>query len=232
MEKGVHDGHRQRLKEEFLAKGFDENTPPHKIMEMLLFYSIPRKDTNEIAHNLVNRFGGTVSGVLDASVEELVKVDGVSHHTAALIKLMVPIVRCYLTEKNEKKNVYSNIDEVCDFLVQKYISYTKEMFSVISFSGSGRKLGFDILGEGNVSEVNVSIREVVETAINRKAVSVIIAHNHPDGVAIPSQGDIAVTRKIQSALSHINIKLLDHIIIGGDDYVSLCQSRLYRDIFE
>lgn len=232
MEKGVHDGHRQRLKEEFLAKGFDENTPPHKIMEMLLFYSIPRKDTNEIAHNLVNRFGGTVSGVLDASVEELVKVDGVSHHTAALIKLMVPIVRCYLTEKNEKKNIYSNIDEVCDFLVQKYISYTKEMFSVISFSGSGRKLGFDILGEGNVSEVNVSIREVVETAINRKAVSVIIAHNHPDGVAIPSQGDIAVTRKIQSALSHINIKLLDHIIIGGDDYVSLCQSRLYRDIFE
>lgn len=232
MEKGVHDGHRQRLKEEFLAKGFDENTPPHKIMEMLLFYSIPRKDTNEIAHNLVNRFGGTVSGVLDASVEELVKVDGVSHHTAALIKLMVPIVRCYLTEKNEKKNVYSNLDEVCDFLVQKYISYTKEMFSVISFSGSGRKLGFDILGEGNVAEVNVSIREVVETAINRKAVSVIIAHNHPDGVAIPSQGDIAVTRKIQSALSHINIKLLDHIIIGGDDYVSLCQSRLYRDIFE
>lgn len=232
MEKGVHDGHRQRLKEEFLAKGFDENTPPHKIMEMLLFYSIPRKDTNEIAHNLINRFGGTVSGVLDASVEELVKVDGVSHHTAALIKLMVPIVRCYLTEKNEKKNVYSNLDEVCDFLVQKYISYTKEMFSVISFSGSGRKLGFDILGEGNVSEVNVSIREVVETAINRKAVSVIIAHNHPDGVAIPSQGDIAVTRKIQSALSHINIKLLDHIIIGGDDYVSLCQSRLYRDIFE
>lgn len=232
MEKGVHDGHRQRLKEEFLAKGFDENTPPHKIMEMLLFYSIPRKDTNEIAHNLINRFGGTVSGVLDASVEELVKVDGVSRHTAALIKLMVPIVRCYLTEKNEKKNVYSNLDEVCDFLVQKYISYTKEMFSVISFSGSGRKLGFDILGEGNVSEVNVSIREVVETAINRKAVSVIIAHNHPDGVAIPSQGDIAVTRKIQSALSHINIKLLDHIIIGGDDYVSLCQSRLYRDIFE
>ena len=123
MEKGVHDGHRQRLKEEFLAKGFDENTPPHKIMEMLLFYSIPRKDTNEIAHNLVNRFGGTVSGVLDASVEELVKVDGVSHHTAALIKLMVPIVRCYLTEKNEKKNIYSNIDEVCDFLVQKYIIF-------------------------------------------------------------------------------------------------------------
>ena len=159
-------------------------------------------------------------------------MDGVSHHTASLIKLMVPIVRCYLTEKNEKKNVYSNLDEVCDFLVQKYISYTKEMFSVISFSGSGRKLGFDILGEGNVAEVNVSIREVVETAINRKAVSVIIALNHPDGVAIPSQGDIAVTRKIQSALSHINLKLLDHIIIGGDDYVSLCQSRLYRDIFE
>lgn len=232
MEKGVHDGHRKRLKEEFLANGFDENTPPHKIMEMLLFYSIPRKDTNEIAHDLVNRFGGSVSGVLDAPIEELIKVNGVSRHTASLIKLMIPIIRCYVTEKNEKKINYSNIDDVCDYLVSRYISYTKEVFSVVSFSGSGRKLGFDILGEGNVSQVNISVREVVETALKRRAVCVIIAHNHPDGVAIPSEEDIAVTRNIQSALSHINIRLIDHIIIGGDDYVSLAQSRLYKDIFE
>lgn len=232
MEKGVHDGHRKRTKEEFLTKGFDENTPPHKIMEMLLFYSIPRKDTNEIAHDLVNRFGGTVSGVLDAPIEELIKVDGVSLHTASLIKLLVPIIRCYVTEKNKKTINYSNLDDVCDYLVQKYISFTKEVFSMISFSGNGRNLGFDILGEGNVSEVNISVREVVETALKRKAVCVVIAHNHPNGVAIPSEGDIAVTRHIQTALSHINIKLVDHIIIGGDDYVSMSQTRLLKDIFE
>lgn len=232
MEKGVHDGHRKRLKEEFLANGFDENTPPHKILEMLLFYSIPRKDTNEIAHDLVNRFGGSVSGVIDAPIEELVKVNGVSLHTASLIKLMTPIIRCYVTEKNEKKITYSNTDEVCEYLVNRYISYTKEVFSIISFSGSGRELGFDVLGEGNVAEVNVSVREVVETALKRRAVCVIMAHNHPDGVALPSEEDIAVTRNIKSALGHINIRLLDHIIIGDDDYVSLAQSRRYKDIFE
>ena len=87
-------------------------------------------------------------------------------------------------------------------------------------------------GEGNVSEVNISIREVVETVLKRKAVCVVIAHNHPDGVAVPSREDVAVTRNIKNALSHINIKLVDHIVIGGDDYVSLAQSRLFCDIFD
>lgn len=231
MGKGIHDGHRERVKQEFLKNGFNENTPPHKILEMLLFYGIARKDTNEIAHDLINRFG-SVSGVFEAPVEELVKVNGVSLHTASLLKLMIPIIRCYVAEKNEKKINYSNIDDVCDFLLQQYISYTKEVFSVVSFSGSGRMLGFDVLGEGNVSEVNISIREVVETVLKRKAVCVVIAHNHPDGVAVPSREDVAVTRNIKNALSHINIKLVDHIVIGGDDYVSLAQSRLFCDIFD
>ena len=93
-------------------------------------------------------------------------------------------------------------------------------------------LGFDVLGEGNVSEVNVSTREVVETVLKRQAVCVIIAHNHPDGVAIPSEEDIVITKNIKSALSHINIRLIDHIVICGDDYVSMAQSRLYKGIFE
>lgn len=231
MADGVHDGHRERVKREFLKNGFNENTPPHKILEMLLFYSIPRKDTNEIAHDLINRFG-SVAGVIDAPIEELTKVKGVSLHTASLIKLLVPVIRCYVSEKSSKKISYSNIDEVCAYLLHQYIGYTKEVFSVVSFSGSGRMLGFDVLGEGNVSEVNISVREVVETVLKRKAVCVIIAHNHPNGVAIPSQEDIAVTLNIKNALSHINIRLLDHIVISDDDYVSMEQSRRYKDIFK
>lgn len=230
MGKGIHDGHRERVKQEFLKNGFNENTPPHKILEMLLFYSIPRKDTNEIAHDLINRFG-SVAGVIDAPLEELVKIKGVSLHTASLIKLLVPIIRCYVNEKNEKKISYSKIDDVCDFLVQQYIGYNKEVFSVLSFSGSGRMLGFDALGHGNVSEVSISVREVVETVLKRNAVCVIIAHNHPGGLALPSNEDIAVTYNIKSALSHINIRLLDHIVISDDDYVSMAQSRLFRSIF-
>lgn len=231
MGEGVHDGHRERVKQEFLKNGFNESTPPHKIIEMLLFYSIPRKDTNEIAHELLNRFG-SVSGILDAPVEQLTEVKGISLNTAALIKLIIPIARRYSLEKGAKTENYSNLDEVCKYLLQRYFGYANEVFSVTSFSGSGRMLGFDILGEGNISEVNVSTREVVETVLKRQAVCAIIAHNHPDGVAIPSEEDIMITKNIKSALSHINIRLLDHIVICGDDYVSMAQSRLYKRIFE
>lgn len=231
MGEGVHDGHRERVKQEFLKNGFNESTPAHKIIEMLLFYSIPRKDTNEIAHELLNRFG-SVSGILDAPAERLTEVKGVTLNTAALIKLIIPIARRYSLEKGTKTENYSTLDEVCRYLMQRYFGYTKEVFSVTSFSGSGRMLGFDVLGEGNVSEVNVSTREVVETVLKRQAVCVIIAHNHPDGVAIPSEEDIVITKNIKSALSHINIRLIDHIVICGDDYVSMAQSRLYKGIFE
>ena len=228
---GIHDGHRERVKKEFLQNGFDVNTPPHKIMEMLLFYSIPRKDTNELAHILLNRFG-TISGILDAPTEELVKIPGISTNTAALIKLIIPIARIYLTETNSKSRRYLRADAVCDYLMNMYFGYQKEVFSVTSFSGNGRMLGFDILASGNVNEVNVSTRKVLETVINRNAVCAIIAHNHPNGTAVPSEADIAVTKDIKNALEHINVKLLDHIVISGDDYVSMCQSKAYRYIFE
>ena len=123
------------------------------------------------------------------------------------------------------------VDDVCDYLMNQYIGYQKEVFSVISFSGGGKMLGFDILASGNVNEVSVSTRKVIETVINRNAVCAIIAHNHPNGTALPSKEDIAVTMDIKKALEHINVKLIDHIIIAGDDYVSMCQSQGYRDIF-
>ena len=130
---GIHDGHRERVKKEFLQNGFDVNTPPHKIMEMLLFYSIPRKDTNELAHILLNRFG-TISGILDAPTGELVKIPGISTNTAALIKLIIPIARIYLTETNSKSRRYLRADDVCDYLMNMYFGYQKEVFSVTSFS--------------------------------------------------------------------------------------------------
>ena len=123
MGEGVHDGHRERVKQEFLKNGFNESTPAHKIIEMLLFYSIPRKDTNEIAHELLNRFG-SVSGILDAPAERLTEVKGVTLNTAALIKLIIPIARRYSLEKGTKTENYSTLDEVCRYLMQRYFGYT------------------------------------------------------------------------------------------------------------
>ena len=231
MEENVHSGHRERVRKEFLKNGFDEDTPPHKIMEMLLFYSIPRKDTNEIAHELVSRFG-SIAGIIDAPVDELVKVNGVNTNTAALIKLIMPVARRYMFDKKRNTHKYSNIDEVGNYLLSRYMGYSKEVFSITSFSGSGSILGFDILSEGDVSEVSISTRTVIEAVLKRQAVCAIIAHNHPDGVAVPSDDDIAVTENIKNALAHINVRLLDHLIIADGDYVSMAQSRLYKQIFD
>ena len=231
MEESVHSGHRERVRQDFLKNGFNEDTPPHKIIEMLLFYSIPRKDTNVTAHELLNRFG-SIAGIIDAPVEQLVKVPGVSTNTAALIKLIMPVARRYLTDKSANVDKYTNIDDICRYLMSRYVGFNKEVFSVTSFSGSGRMLGFDILSTGSISEVNISTREVIETVLKRQAVCAIIAHNHPGGVAVPSKDDVDVTENIKNALNHISVRLLDHIVIAGDDYVSMAQSRIFKYLFE
>ena len=114
----------------------------------------------------------------------------------------------------------------------KYFGYENEVFSILSLSASGKVLGFDVLSSGNVSEVSVSMRDVVETVIKRKAVCAVIAHNHPGGVALPSGDDVKITEMIFNALKHINIALIDHIIIVNDDYVSLAQSTCFDYLFK
>lgn len=230
MDENLHKDHRKRVREEFLRNGFDDNTPVHKILELLLFYAIPRKDTNEIAHMLENRFH-SLAGILDAPIEQLTEVPGVGESAAILLKLIMPIARRYQADKNEKNARYSSIDDICKFLMNQYFGYNKEVFSISSFSANGKMLGYDVLRVGNIAEVSISTREIIEIVLKYHAVCVVIAHNHPGGTALPSDEDVAVTETIGSALNHINVKLLDHIIIAGDDYVSMAQSRCYQYIF-
>ncbi len=230
MAEGIHSGHRDRVRKEFLKNGFDENTPPHKILEMLLFYSIPRKDTNDIAHALINHFG-SIAGVIDAPVSELVKVNGVSMNTASLIKLILPIAKQYSIDKASSYKGYDSIDNIGDYILDRYIGFTKEVFSVTSFNSNGKIIGFDIISEGDVTSATVSNRDVLETALKRQAVSVIIAHNHPGGVAVPTKQDIVTTLNLKDAIKHINVRLADHIILADDDYISMAISSKYRHIF-
>lgn len=231
MARELHKDHRKRVREEFLANGFSEATPPHKILEMLLFYSIPRADTNETAHLLLKQFG-SFDKVIDAPVEELKKVNGVGENTAVLLKLIADVTRLYMKEKTDlgRKKFYS-LDEVGDFLTTRYIGRTKETFAVTSFDNQGSMLGFDIIAEGEVGEVSISLRNLVETAIKRNAAYVILSHNHPGGQAVPSNRDIETTTKICEVLRNINIAVLDHIILCDNDYVSLLISDSYKHLF-
>ena len=230
-ENNPHKKHRERVRQEFLAHGFNENTPPHKILEMLLFYGIPRKDTNEIAHALLNRFG-SITAVLEATPEELMRIDGIGESAAALIKLLVPVFRLYDNEKSIKGQSIKSMGQFCDILIKKYTGYTNEVFGLTTISSKGTIIAFDILGTGDISSVGITTRSVIEKVIERKAVGAVISHNHPNGNALPSPEDIYMTKRISDALSHINVKLLDYIIISDNDCVSLAQTPDYAHLFK
>ncbi len=230
MAKGIHDEHRKRVRAEILKNGIGEGVPLHKILEYLLFYSIPRKDTNETAHNLKNRFG-SLSGILEADAYELKEVDGIGDNTVVLFRLIAEITKRYYLEKGPSHKSFRNTNELFNHLKAKYMGYKKEMFSVLSFNSSGELLALDFLGAGDVASVGISARMVVEKAIKNNAVCIMIAHNHPSGNALPSKEDIRTTELISNAMKTVGIPLMDHIIICNDDYVSLAQSKMYSSLF-
>ena len=231
MQKGIHDGHRKRLKEEFAISGFNSETPPHKIVEMLLFYCIPRKDTNEIAHLLMEEFG-SIAELIDARPEDISKVKGAGESTATFLKFIRFIANYYINEKKKGIKKFSNFEEMCDFLYSKYIGITNEVIAITSLDNKGGLLGFDIIGEGDISFVGISSRQVIETVLKRKAAAVILTHNHPKGQALPSSADLESTNTIRDILKSVDVELIDHIIIADDDYMSLRLSRQYVDIFK
>ena len=228
-----HEEHRRRVRKEFLANGFSDATPPHKILEMLLFYSIPRKDTNKIAHALLNRFG-SISGVVNATPTELMSVDGIGENSIALIKLLIPVFRHYKSSSVEKVNAPTSMNSICDYNMAKYIGFTKEIFAVTSFNAKGEIVGFDTLNSGDVAYVGLSTRNFVEKVLERKATSVVISHNHPTGTALPSPSDVQTTKRIAALLATLGITLLDHIIVSNEDNdcISMAQTPEYHSIFD
>lgn len=225
--------HRERVREEFLANSFNDSTPDHKILEMLLFYSIPRKNTNVIAHDLLDRFG-SLSAVFEADITELKKIDGVGENTAIFLKLMVHVTKRYLTEKKitKKSARTTDISNFYEYITLQYFGKTTEFFMMTSFDVKGKLTGTDIIAEGDNSEVKISIRTVIANALRREAAYVVISHNHPKGFAVPSAADAESTGKINEALKSIKVDLMDHIIVTDDDYVSMRQSQAYTHLFK
>ena len=223
--------HRERVREEFFKHPFNDDTPPYKILEMLLFYGIPRVDTKDTAMLLLEEFG-SFANIIEAPVEELMKVKGIGKNTAIFLKLIFCTVKLYMNDKTVKRQIYDSADKIGDMLLNKYLGLTKETFAVTSFDNKGTMLGFDILAEGDVGTVRVTLREVVEAAIKRNAACVVFSHNHPGGNAVPSPDDIEMTEMLCSAMYNLNITPLVHIIICDNDYVSLALSLQFRHFFK
>ena len=218
----VHDGHRQRLKERFLREGLDGFTEI-QALELLLFYAIPVRDTNPLAHKLLDRFGD-LSKVMDASVDKLMEVDGVKEHAATLIKLAKAMGRCYEVSKARQETILPTIEDCGDYLKPFFKGRKNETVFLLSLDAKLKVLQCREIGEGSVNYASVPIRRVVEMALEAGASSVVLAHNHPSGIALPSGEDIQTTRRVATALSAGEINLVDHIVVADDDYVSMVQS--------
>lgn len=222
MAQSIHGGHRDRLKTRFLQQGLDSFTDI-QALELLLFYAIPRQDTNPIAHRLLDRFG-SLSQVLEAAPEELTKVEGVREHTALLLNLINQMSRFYLVDKVQRERVLPTIEDCARYLQPYFYGRMTETVFLLCLDAKCKVLCCKEVGQGSVNSAGISARRIVEIALREGASSVVLAHNHPSGIAIPSPEDIQATRRMAAALSSVEIQLADHIVVADDDYVSMVQS--------
>ena len=220
-----HDGHRQRLRERFMAEGLD-NFTQEQVLELLLFYGIPRIDTNEIAHDLIAQFG-SLSQALDAPVKELMKVPGIGESAAVLLHLISETSRYYQINRMMHEKVLNTMEKCAQYLIPHFVGRRNETVFLLCLDAKCKLLCCREISEGTVNAAGVSVRKVVEAALAVNATSVIMAHNHPSGVAVPSAEDVLTTQRIAEALRTVDIILADHIIVSDDDYVSIRQSKLY-----
>lgn len=224
----VHEGHRDRLRDKFLKNGI-EVLEEHEALEMLLFYAVPRVNTNDLAHQLLDRFK-SIAGVFNAPIELLTEFKGLTKTGATLLKLMPSMLKYY--PKDLKNIVFTSMTDCKNFFRQIYCGETIESFKVCFMTNNLRLLAYETLAVGSVNKVTPDASKIAEYAIRYNSKAIIISHNHPTSISIPSNEDIAVTRKLQRALEMFEIQILDHIIVSGyGDVTSMTQCG-YMSIFD
>ncbi len=216
---GMHSKHRERLKSRFLLSGLDY-LATHEILELLLFYAIPRKNTNEIAHILLDHFG-SLHNILDAPPSSLNNLDGVGKEVACFFKLILNTLFLYLDGKNRETCQFRTRYELCDHLMLKFIGRYEEANAIILLDSKGKIVFEGVICTGTHNSVELRVRLLIELITIHNAASIVFAHNHPSGIAIPSKQDIFTTKKLNSLLLSLNVSLIDHIIVADYDYVSL-----------
>ena len=222
----VHDGHRDRIRQRFLREGLD-NFSDHQVLEMLLFYCVPRKDTNQLAHQLLDEFG-SLSQVLETPVEVLAKLPGVGQGVATFLSFSSAFARYYTVDRSQQAPIIVDTLEKCGDRLQPYfVGRRNEFVYLLCLDGKCKYLACKLIGEGSINTAAVPIRKIVEVALHTNASTVVLAHNHPSGVAIPSRDDVHTTKLVAQALQAVDVTLWDHMIFAENEYVSLYHSNFY-----
>lgn len=224
MEKKLHEGHRKRVKNRYLTEGLDA-FEDHQVLELLLFFSIPMRDTNELSHKMLKEFG-SLAGLFEADPKDICKRCKVSENTAILVSLIPSLARRYFKGKWGDKPILNNTSKAGQYCLSLFTGRTYEAFFIICLDSQNRVNHAALVHEGTINEAPVYPRLIVEAALRHQANSLILAHNHPGGSLQPSNADIEVTGKIVAAAEAISIKVVDHIIVAGDRYFSFAEKGL------
>ncbi len=215
----LHKGHRKRVRDRFIAGGL-ETFPEHNALELMLFYALPQGDTNNLAHELINHFGG-LHGVFEARFEDLCKFKGLGEVSATMIKLVPAMTSYYQSRKALLQDKIDTSFAASEYFIPRLMNSTNEELHMMSLNNRGGIIKCTKLHEGTVNVVQIVTRTVLAEALGSNATSVILAHNHPSGVTIPSTNDVFVTKTLYNVLYQSNIFLMDHIIVSGNNYSSM-----------
>lgn len=216
---GIHDGHRERMRQQYKQNGLTV-FQPHQIVEMLLFYAIPRKDTNETAHRLLDTYH-TLSGVLSASYDSLCSVPGMTPGAALFVRFCGDLIRQYGLQEVDESLVLDTADKVRAFVAPQFVGEKNERLLLLCLNAKNRLLFNGFVSEGTISATEIHVRKIMEKALSNQASAVILAHNHPAGFARPSLEDRHATQVVGMVLASVGITLLDHCIVAGSDCLSM-----------
>jgi len=211
------------MRDRALNEGFS-SFADHELLEYLLFHTVPRVDTNPTAHALLQEFG-SIKAILEASDDELCRVSGVGEKSALMFSLMIEFLRRYEAEFYRKQPTYCAMSDVVQYLHPKFYGINVERLYLMMFNNRMNLIDCVMLSEGNVNCTEASIRKITELVLNKRVSSVLLAHNHPDGLAVPSSEDIHLTDVLNSHLGMLGIVLVEHIIFAGMNYQPIMKQR-------
>ena len=214
-----HSGHRQRMKERYLTTGLD-GFSDHEVLEMLLFYALPYRDTNGLGHQLADSFGG-FANVMQAEYEDLLQVPGITPHTATLIRLCGDIGRRYQRQVSGRVTHLFDTESLIEFAKPWFLGERKESVLLISLDNKRKLLNATRIFSGSVNSAQFDLRTAVQQALRDNATAVVLAHNHPNGFAFPSQADADTTQRVANVLSPLSIRLIDHLVVAENDCLSM-----------
>lgn len=225
MEENLHKFHRQRVRARFIKDGNLDSFEYHQILELLLFYSVPRKDTNELAHKMLNEYG-SFHNLLNAKPEDIMKRCKVSEATAVLLSMIPHLTRRYLNSTWDKNVLINSVSIAGEYFYSLLAGQPYESFYMLCLDINKHLIKAVRISEGNVDNSQIYVEKVIDYALLHKTCFAIIGHNHPGGNLKPSSADLGATDKIYTALATINVVLLDHVIVSEENIFSFAKKKL------